>query len=80
MKETIKALKKDVELIQEKIESKVMEGQNLLQGFKRATMATSPTVSEIEEDYHLTVKEIYILGKAKKAIMKSIKLLEKYEK
>jgi hypothetical protein len=76
----IKVLKQDAEELQQTIELKIMEGRNLLEGYKRATMMTDPSVRDIEEVYQYTVKEIYILKKAKKSILKSVKFLEKLEK
>jgi hypothetical protein len=57
-----------------------MEGRNLLEGYKRATMMTDPNIRDIEEVYQYTIKEIYMLRKAKKYILKSVKFLEKLEK
>jgi hypothetical protein len=80
MNDMISALKQDAEELQERIESKIVEGRNLLEGYKRATMMTYPNIRDVEEVYQYTIKEIYILRKAKKFILKSAKFLEKLEK
>jgi hypothetical protein len=80
MIETIKVLKQETELIQEKIETKTLEGKNLLQGAKQATMDSSPTVYELEVAYYKNVKDIFMLNQAKKEILKGIKFLERFGK
>jgi hypothetical protein len=80
MIETIKVLKQETELIQEKIETKTFEGRNLLQGSEQATVDSSPTAYELEVAYYKNIKAIFMLNQAKKEILKGIKFLERLEK